>query len=364
MAAVVYPWNPFQEIIANNINREVIKPSVNDVRREFVPRGAPFFSRGFKLYIKGSTDPLTLGIDYVFGHPFSDFVTKYKRNAFGSVILLKKIDAILEASYSNLGGPFTLDDAAFAMLVANIANSPRTIDWSQLVNVPAAFPTDPHPHPAVQTYDYEEMMVALRSMILAMQDSQSGVDVSDLLREHLEKSLIEAHRADKKDIGLELTPNMAAGEVADLTGNSGNLLVTISLMKTALRQLVSGGLSLGPGTDAPQPPSSLKISSSTLNGSTIYTITVSGGSAADGKPVTYSLQQSGGVSVILSKSVGIQAGEQVTFVGPSVTTETVILISAVTVDSIGTLSDPLTASTTLARAAETDDYLFYFMGQL
>lgn len=364
MAAVVYPWNPFQEIIANNINREVIKPSVSDTRREFVPRAAPFFSRGFQLFIKGSTDPLTPGVDYAFAHPFGDFTTKYKRNAYGSVVLLKKIDAILEASYSNLGGPFTLDDAAFAMLVANIANSPRTIDWSQLVNVPAAFPTDPHAHPAAQTYDYPEMMVALRSMILAMQDSKSGVDVSDLLKEHLEKSLIEAHKADKKDIGLELVPNMAAGEVEDLAGNSGNLLVTIGLMKTALRQLVSGGLSLGPGTDAPQPPSSLKISSATLNGSTIYTVTVSGGASADGKPVTYSLQQSGAVPVILSKSVGIQANEQVTFIGPKVTSETVILISAVTVDSIGTVSDPLSASVTLAKAAETDDYLFYFMGQL
>lgn len=363
MADIVYQWNPFQEVIGNDIPREVIKTSGMSARREFVPRNAPFFSRNVKIYRKGSTTPLVLGTDYVFAHPFDKFVTKYKRNAFGSVVMLKDYDDILEMDYSTIGKPFVLDQAAYLALVANIVNGPRTIDWSLLVNVPADFPTDPHTHPINQTYDYMEMMVALRSLINAMVDNQTGITMNDLLKEHLEATLIEAHKASADDIGLGLTPNMPAGEVKDLIGNSANKLVTISLLKTALRQLVSGGLSLGPDSDVPQPPSSLKITESTLNGVTVYGITVNDGAAADGKPVTYSLSQSGPVTVILSKSVGVQNAEQVTFAGPVVSTEAVITISAVTVDSIGTVSDPISAKVTLMPTAESNDDLLYFMGQ-
>lgn len=364
MASIVYQWNPFQEIIDCNISREKIKVSATEARREFVPKAAPFFSRGVKLFREGSATPLVAGIDYVFAHPFDNFIGKYNRNVFGSVVMLKDIDSVVEMSYSTIGSPFVLDQAALATLIANIANSPRTIDWSLLVNVPSTFPTDPHDHPASQTYDYLEMMVALRSMILAMLDSKADDDVSSLLKEHLEASLVQAHKASKSDIGLDLTPNMAAAGLADLVGNSSNLLVTVAVMKTALRQLVSGSLPLGPGTDAPQPPTTLKITTSTVQGVTVYTVIVNGGAAANGKPVTYSLSQSGAVTVILSKTVGIQGNEQITFMAPAVTSETKVVISAVTVDSIGVSSDPITASISLAQSAETNEDIFYFMGQL
>lgn len=242
MASIVYQWNPFQEVIDNNVLREVIKTSSTETRREFVPKAAPFFGRNVVLYRQGSSAPLVLGDDYVFAHPFDNFITKYKRNVFGSVVMLKDIDSIVEMSYSTIGGPFVLDEAALAMLIANISNSPRTIDWSLLVNVPSEFPVDPHEHPAVQTYDYQEMMVAMRSLVLAMLDTQTTVDVSALLKEHLEKPLIEAHVASKDDIALGLTPNMAAAKIEDLAGNSGNLLVTMEVYKEGLRQLANGTL--------------------------------------------------------------------------------------------------------------------------
>lgn len=245
MAAVTYTWNPFQEIIDNNIKKEVIKVDATTTRMEFVPRAAPFFSRNFKLYRQGSTTPLVLGVDYVFSHPFNEFIIKKKRNCFGSVVMLKKIDAVLEADYSTIGGPFTLDDAAFAQLVANIVNSPRTADWSDLdpVTIPTAWPADPHDHPAEIQYDYLEMYTALNSLVISLiAATNDGNGMNDLLQEHLKKPLLQAHQGTKEDLGLEDVQNMAPATSIDLDGNSANLVITMEVLKEAFRRNNAGTL--------------------------------------------------------------------------------------------------------------------------
>jgi hypothetical protein len=252
MAAITFQWNPFQERVDNDIKREVIKVNATDTRFEFVPRYAPFFSGGptddktFKLYRQGSTTPLILGVDYAFAHPFNQLVLKNRRNVFGSVVLLKKIDAVLEASYSTIGGPFTLDDAAFAQLVANIVNSPRQADWSDLdpVTIPTEWPADPHTHPATQTYDYLEMYTALNSLVLVMMSVNGIMDVQKMLEEHLNKPLIEAHPGTKEDLGLEDVENMAPATNEDLKGNSANKSVTVAVLKEAFRQQAAGTLNI------------------------------------------------------------------------------------------------------------------------
>lgn len=244
MAGIVYQWNPFQERIDNDIKGEVIKTAATDTRREFVPRNAPFFSRGVVIRRAGSATPLVLGVDYVFGHPFDRFITKYKRNVFGSVILLKYFEDVITMDSSTIGGPFVLDQAAFAQLVANITNSPRIAKWEDLINVPAEFPADPHDHPATQTYDYEEMMTALRSLLLAMTNTGDDLTVKQLLEEHLKADLIHAHAASASDIALDLVANMAPATNADLDGQSGNKAVTVAVLFEALRRLSNGTLNL------------------------------------------------------------------------------------------------------------------------
>lgn len=240
-----YGWNPFQERVDCHITGEVIKTAA-DTRKEFVPRNAPFFgSRNFVLRRQGVTTPLVLGVDYVFGHPFGRFISKYNRNVFGSIIMLKQINAILVAEYDTIGGPFVLDAVAFATLVANIANSPRTADWANLVNVPTEFPADPHEHPAAQTYDWLECMGYMRSMVLAITETSSDeLSVKEMLQEHMSKPLDEAHVADKGMMGLDLVDNMRKATVADLSGNSANVAVTIEVLKEAFRRAGLGTLKL------------------------------------------------------------------------------------------------------------------------
>lgn len=244
MADIVYPWNPFRLNSNNRITLETIKVDSTDKRMEFAPRAAPFFSRGFELYKQGSDTPLVLGVDYAFAHPFDKFVIDYKLNCFGSVVLLKKTDDVLLASYDNIGGPFTLDEAAFAEYVANLVNAPRTALWTDLVDVPTEWPADPHEHPVTQTYDYLEMMTALRSLITVTTGVEGEVTVRKLLEEHLSKPLVEAHQASKVDFALDQVQNMPPGTTPDLAGSSSNKSVTIALLKEAFRQYAAGNLDL------------------------------------------------------------------------------------------------------------------------
>lgn len=247
MAAIVYQWNPFQQMVDNRIEDEVIKTSEYPNRVEFVPRAAPFFSRNFQLFRQGSNVPLVLGYDYCFAHAFDQFIDKYNRNVFGSIVMLRPVAGdILLPKYDTIGAGFVLDQAAFAETVANIVNAPRVADWSDLdgPTIPTEFPSDPHDHPINQTYDYLEMMTQLKSLILAITDNAQGVTIKSLLEEHLSKPLVEAHAASAEDIGLPLTPNMSAASKADLAGNSANLLITMDVMKEAFRQLSLGTLKI------------------------------------------------------------------------------------------------------------------------
>lgn len=244
MAQPAYPWNPFQDLIDSNIAGEIIKPATENNRMEFVPRAAPFFAKDFKLYKQGSNTPLVFGQDYVFAHPFDAFIDTYKRNVFGSVVLLKKVTGALYADYGTIGTPFVLDDVAFATLVANIMNSPRQVDWSKLSNVPTEFPSDPHPHPMVQTYDYYDMMVMLRSLINAISYTSNGQTIQGLLEEHIGKRLIEAHKADNSDLGMDLVENAGLASSADLNGNSANSIMTVATFKEGLRKFSAGQLNI------------------------------------------------------------------------------------------------------------------------
>jgi len=245
MANPVYAWNPFQERLDCRIPNEVIKASTDNNRKEFVPRAAPFYSRNCKIKKKGSNTYLTLGVDYAFAHPFSRFTRKYNRNVFGSVILLKDFtgqELIIE--YDTIGGPFVLDEVAFATLVANIMNSPRIVDWGNLVNVPEEWPADPHEHPETQTYDYLEMMESMTSLIAVMTDTASTMNVMKLLEEHMEKSIQQAHTASKADLGLPDVGNLRPSVPADLAGSSGNVQLTMDVFKEGLRMLRDGTLKL------------------------------------------------------------------------------------------------------------------------
>lgn len=253
MANITYPWNPFQDRIDCRITNEVIKVSTDNTRKVFVPRCAPFFAtagnqaagKKFVLKRQSSQAELVPGVDYAYAHTFDRFIQTYSRNAFGAIVLLKDMPGeVLVGSYDTIGGPFILDDTAFAKLVGDVLTSPRTVDWSSLVNVPADFPVNPHEHPLTQTYDWLEMYTALRSLIAVMTNTQDSTSVLSLLEDHMRKHLPEAHPASKVDLGLGNVNDFQTATIVDLNGGSGSLNVTVEVLKEAFRLFAAGNLKL------------------------------------------------------------------------------------------------------------------------
>lgn len=244
MANITYAWNPFQERIDCRVPNEDIKVT-GETRREFVPRNAPFFAKDFVLFRKGSNVALIPGIDYVFGHPFDRFINKYQRNVYGSVVLIKDIEVALQASYDTIGAPFVLNEVAYATLIANINNSPRQADWDLITGVPFDFPSDPHAHPAAQTYDYLQMCDYLKNLVLSITETGGDeLSVKTMLEQHMQDSLDRAHTSDKGMIGLDLTPNARMATVDDIGGNSADTMVPMSVVMEMFRRNALGTLNL------------------------------------------------------------------------------------------------------------------------
>lgn len=247
--SIVYPWNPFQDQLDCRITEETIKTPGSSDRREFVPRHAPFFARDFILKKKGSTTPLVVGSDYVFAHSFDRFIADKNRNVFGSVVLLKDFTSDeLVGDYDTIGSPFTLDIVTYGELVTNILTAPRYASWENLLpeSVPEAWPSDPHEHPISETYDYTDMMVALKSLVLAVldKDPTNNLDTRTLLQEHINSELALAHAIDKETLGIDKVPNVAMAEVDDLNGNNANNIVNVNILKEAFRRFLAGTLHL------------------------------------------------------------------------------------------------------------------------
>ena len=253
MATPVYGWNPFQMRSDCRVENEVIKTSGDNDRRVFVVRAGPFFStapigsNGKKFIVRrqGSNAELIMGTDYAFAHPFDRFINKYKRNAWGAIVLLKPFpNEVLLADYDTIGGPFILDDVAFATLVANIANSPRTADWDDVSGVPYDFPADPHEQPEWQTYDYIEFMQSVRSLVMIATNQAEQANALQLLEQHMRSPLPEAHPANKGSIGLPDVGNLRPSVMADLAGSSANVAITADVLKEAFRRFRLGQLDL------------------------------------------------------------------------------------------------------------------------
>lgn len=240
-----YPWNPFQDLVSNDIKGEIASVSISPQGAIIIPRAAPLFSRNVTIKLQGSSRPLSLEMgEYSFLYPYEIFTGKYQRLVFGAIL----IPNVTQASnfiidYSTIGAEFVLDDIAYAEAVANTLTSPRTASWEQVVNVPAEFPSDPHPHPASDTYNYHDMTVYLKSYIESLLSTGNPASLQSLLQAHLDANLHDAHGGTLADLGVEHLQDFPIATEADLTGESNEVLITVNSAKRLIRGYAQGSWS-------------------------------------------------------------------------------------------------------------------------
>ncbi len=245
MAAPIYNWNPFQDDVTCDIKQERVSTSGGS-RVVFIPRAAPFFSNNFKLTNVETGKVLVEGEDFAFVYPFTDFITRKSRTVYGGVMLLGSTSALqLATDYSTIGGPFVLDEIAYAQLLADSVSSSRLVDWRDIINLPSdGFPADPHDTPLSQTVNYNEFASLIRNLTLAMNDETNNPTVQTQLESHQTQSLGEAHGGGlPQDVGLGRLQNYPPAVLDDLNGNSNQVYMTLAITRLLVARMLEDALS-------------------------------------------------------------------------------------------------------------------------
>lgn len=247
MAQITYSFNPYNSN-SNNRVTESFKLTAN--RNLYIPRATPFFLNDFELYSNATINQdgtitgtrLTLGNQAALANPFDVFIKKYQINVLGGVVVPAPNDGQYVIRYNTVGGPFVLDEIAYAEMVANIMNHDREAFWEDFVGVPTEWPADPHEHPVNLVYNMYDMMALLRQLI-TLRTSDPNTTLA-LLSKHLEASLDTAHAADSSMVGLGNVDNFKSSNVNDIAGWSANTFVTMDVLKEVIKRLANGTLNL------------------------------------------------------------------------------------------------------------------------
>lgn len=244
MTTPTYSWNPFQDITTCDIKGELLTSQGGD-RVILIPRAAPFFTKNLVLTNTATGKVLVEGKDYVFIYMFEDFIKSKSALVFGGIVLIGNTGiSNYSLDYSTIGGPFVLDDNAYASALANIQNTPRIADWRDVTNLPIdGFPADPHDHPMSQTLNYGDMILSLKSLAAAMNNELNNPTVQTQLALHAKESLAQAHGGGTPaDVGLDQVRNDPYAQSSDLKGNSTELSMNLGITKLLFSQMFKAAM--------------------------------------------------------------------------------------------------------------------------
>lgn len=247
MAQIVYPYNPFN----NNLNNVVTETfRVTPARNVYYPRAAPFFFNNLEVYSNATINAdgtitgtkITAGQHFATANAFKIFIEKYKANVFSGIVVPNPNDGQYVIRYNTVGGPFVLDEAAYAELVANTMSHDREAYWEDFIDLPTEWPSDPHQHPVNLVYNVQDLTNAILQLIQVK--SLDPNNQAALLLQHLATSLDQAHPADKSMVGLGNVDNFKSATLAQVGGKDGNLFITQAVLMETLKKLANGQLSL------------------------------------------------------------------------------------------------------------------------
>ena len=215
-----YLYDPTGILPANRISNELhhVAPPVDLDRANFiVPRAAPYFSNGLVIRTGASVlDPALIeGTDYIFTHHFVEASQHLNTPLYGSVMFLNRMyvgDVYL--SYNTIGGAFTLDDYGVVETLTRSLYNIRTVTWDQLLGVPVAFPTIPHPHDVADLTGMADVVVAIQNLVVAVQGQGGNIgSLMSTLVNHI--GGMSPHTKDQ--VGLEYVENFGMAGVPELT---------------------------------------------------------------------------------------------------------------------------------------------------
>ena len=151
--ALTYPEDRTGNLASNKITGEVHTITVQNSRNFhfIVPKFAPFYSEGLKLFQNTNNTQLLLeeNVDYYFCYKFESASLSTTKEVFGGIGFMSlSLSGEIEIEYQTVGGNWTLDDQSILEITANEIYNPRGRTWDQVHGKPESFGPTSHIHDA------------------------------------------------------------------------------------------------------------------------------------------------------------------------------------------------------------------------
>lgn len=239
-----YSWNPFQDLIDNDITNEIItvQNETGNYQPIMVPRCGPFFADRVKIVVKDSGRELSFEDgDYSFVYPYMTFIKDYQKLVYGGILLHNQTkNTNYYIDYSTIGGDYVLDDINYAQFIANVNNNERTINWDQLVNLPNEWPADPHDHPTKDTIGYLDLIVWMKSYLDALLGIDTSLTLVKQFNDHIQKKIDKAHGGGLEELGIVNLKDYPMTDATNIKSESTQIYANLWGVKNLIRSFNKG----------------------------------------------------------------------------------------------------------------------------
>lgn len=232
------PYNPQGNLATARISEEpiTVRPSTGEGFNFYVPKYAPYFRNGFKLYNPDTNAYLVEGVDYLHTHAFNSMSQLVGLEIFGSIMFIDRtFSGNLQVSYYSLGGEFTLNAQQMLELLANNLLNPRETYWERVANTPEVFPPISHQHNiATDTMTWDDVVKAIESL---KDPLAQGLNMAMQAVKTHERRQDNPHLTTKAQVGLGNVLNYATAKEADLDKLGQNLYMTLEMTRKMIANL-------------------------------------------------------------------------------------------------------------------------------
>lgn len=235
-------------LFANEIHN--VSPPADPLKASFiVPRAAPYFKTGLIIRTgPAPTDPLLIeGTDYILTHRFVEASQFLEKQIYGSINFVdRNYTGTVYITYQSLGGAYTLADYNIVESLTRSLYNLRTVTWTQIVGLIAAFPPKPHPHDTADLTGMADVVTTLQSLISAINANGSNLgSLTSAFMNHLTQ--LGAHNP--AQVGLGNVPNWQPATQADILAQVSNKFVSPAMLAYAIGLFNNSGLTMTDATD-------------------------------------------------------------------------------------------------------------------
>jgi len=202
----------------------------------FVPHMAPFYADSVVLVRHPSGEPLTVGVDYVFGDEFYGASVQLSKRVYTSIMPLDRqfVGQVKLVSYRAVGGKWSVDEERALKLLAAKTILPPIRTYEQIVGLPEMFPPMEHGTDIDDIMRVDLLYANLEAIAAALEARSTNAEIQH------RTATGNVHAMTPADIGLGSVPNIPRSTPeAAVEGASNNFVMTPASTRLAINDRIA-----------------------------------------------------------------------------------------------------------------------------